>query len=323
MAASAQFKTRVGGNMIPETNEIRFEVTTRCNYNCIICPREKLTRNIETMSFELFKNLLDKILLEETRFDTVAFPGLGEPLLDKTLDAKIAYSKKAGFKILILSNGSLLTLERFKELEGLGVDSIRVSIYGDSANEYSQFHGVKNLDLFGKVKRHLTLIAAHKRNTKLLLTYNVLDDINGKNINLWIDYWKDKADLIEVWRPHNWVDGRNYRKAQKDKIKSCGRPYRGPLQIQVDGTVNMCCFDFNGKLTLGDLKTQTLKQIFSSPMFKEILKHHKSGNFKNSGLICANCDQRNKDKSDVMIYNSKFDIAERVNMVSTVYSKLV
>ena len=81
----------------------------------------------------------------------------------------------------------------------------------------------------------------------------------------------------------------------------------------------MCCFDFDGKLTLGDLKTQNLEEIFSSPIFNKIVQCHSSGNFENSGLICENCAQRNKDKSGVAIYNSKFDIKERVNMISTTY----
>ena len=66
----------------------------------------------------------------------------------------------------------------------------------------------------------------------------------------WIDEWKDKVELIEAWRPHNWVDGRSYRDTREVKqIKTCGRPEKGPLQIQVDGTINMCCFDFNKDLT--------------------------------------------------------------------------
>ena len=84
----------------------------------------------------------------------------------------------------------------------------------------------------------------------------------------------------------------------------------------------MCCFDFDGKLLLGDLKTQTLKEIFESSMFQKIKKHHTSGDYKGSGLICEYCDQRNSDKSDVMLYNSKYDIGERVKKVSTTYSDI-
>ena len=309
--------------MIPDSNELRFEVTTRCNYNCIICPREKLTRKKETMSFALFKMLFDKINRETSRYNTLTFPGMGEPLLDKSLDKKIEYAKKRDFKVLILTNASLLGISRFKELESLGVDSIRVSFYGNTPQSYRNIHRVKDIGLFRKIRDTLAEICKIRNTTQILFTYNVVQDNNDSHVDSWIKYWQDKADLLEVWRPHNWVDGKSYRKIQRKKLKTCGRPFKTPLQVQVDGTINMCCFDFDGKLLLGDLKTQTLREIFQSPMFKKILKCHTTGDFKNSRLICENCDQRNSDKSDVMVYNSKFDIKERVKSVSTTYTKII
>ncbi|MBN3040080.1 MAG: SPASM domain-containing protein [Candidatus Omnitrophica bacterium] len=310
--------------MIPENNDMRFEVTTRCNYNCIICPREKITRKIETMDLELFKYLFDKIISETSQYTTLTFPGMGEPLLDESLEKKIEYAKNKSksIEILLLSNGSLLTPERFLELERIGLSSVRVSFYADKAQKYMDVHGVKNKDMFNRVRDNLLAISRIKQKTKLLLTFNIVDGGNDESTKNWIDFWQPRVDLLEVWRPHNWVDARTYRAVQKDKIKTCGRPLKGPLQVQVDGTVNMCCFDFDGKLTLGDLKTQSLAEIFSSAMYRKIVSHHEKGDFKDSGLICENCDLRNKDKSDVMVYNSKFDIKERVNMISTTYSKL-
>lgn len=309
--------------MIPENNEIRFETTTKCNYNCIICARDKFIRKIETMSFDLFRKLLDKIIAETSQYDTVTFSGFGEPLLDDTLNDKIKYAKNKGFNVLILSNGSLLTVERFKEFEDLGVNSIRVSFYGMSPQTYSKIHGISNINQYEQVKENLASIAKIKKTTKLLLTYNIVEKINNEEMNSWIEFWKDRADLIEVWRPHNWVDGKNYRPLQSEKLLTCGRPWNTPLQIQVDGTVNMCCFDFNGKLLLGDLINQSLDEIFSTNSFNEILHCHETGDFTNSNLICENCDQRNKTKSDVMLFNSKFNIDDRINKVSTTYTNLL
>ena len=150
----------------------------------------------------------------------------------------------------------------------------------------------------------------------------MVDGCNDSALESWIEYWKDKVDLLEVWRPHNWADSKDYRAVQKDKLKTCGRPLNTPLQIQVDGTVNMCCFDFDGKLLLGDLRTQTLEEIFESSMFNKILRYHTSGDYRGSGIICENCDQRNVEKTDAMIYNSKYDIEERVKKVSTTYADL-
>lgn len=308
--------------MIPKNIDIRFEVTTKCRYNCVICPRDKLTRRKKTMDFALFKALLDKILSETQQYTTLTFAGMGEPLLDETLEEKISYAKKKNLKVLILTNGFLLNEDRFKRLEGLGVESIRVSFYGNDAKSYAKIHRAREKQAFEITRDNLNRIVRIRRRTNILLTLNVLKCYNGGFTKEWINYWNNKANLIEVWRPHNWVDGRLYRKIQNEKLKTCGRPFKGPLQVQVDGTVNMCCFDFNGKLTIGDLKTKSLKEIFSSPLYKKIVRCHKKGDFLNSGLICKNCDQRNKDKSDVMIYNSKFEIKERVKQLSTTYTNI-
>ena len=309
--------------MIPRNEEVRFEVTTKCNYSCIICPRDKLTRPKVTMSLALFKKLLDKITAETPQYRVLTLPGMGEPLLDPTLEEKIEYARSKNLNVLLLSNGSLLTVRKFKALESCGVESIRVSFYGTDPNTYAKIHGRKFWAFFLKIRESLTKISKIKKSTQLLLTLNVLAGINDYSVKPWVEYWKDKADLLEVWRPHNWADGRSYRHIQEKQLKTCGRPWNTPLQVQVDGTVNMCCFDFDGKLTLGDLKKQSLKEIFSSPMYKKIIACHASGNFKNSGLICDSCDQRNIDKSDVMLYNSKFDIKDRVKVLSTTYRKVI
>jgi len=304
---------------------MRFEVTTKCNYNCVICPHKSLTRKTETMSLALFKKLFDRIVAETDQYQTLTFPGMGEPLLDPTLDQKIAYAKKCKphLDVLLLTNGSLLTLKRFQQLENLGLTSVRVSFYGNTPESYRRVHGVKNGDIFLRIRDHLLQISEHKKTAQLLLTFNVVEGKNDSVVEEWIEFWKDRVDLLEVWRPHNWVDAKKYRKVQAKKLKTCGRPFHGPLQVQVDGTVNMCCFDYDGKLTLGDLKTQSLKEIFSSPIYREIVDCHNSGEFKGTHLICENCDQRNVNKSDVMIYNSKFNIAERIKMISTTYRKVV
>jgi len=308
--------------MIPQSNEIRFETTTKCNYCCLPCPREKLTRKIETTPLPKFKKILDKVLDETQQYDTITLSGFGEPLLDSTIEKKISYASSRGLDVLMLSNAALLTVERFKKLERLGVKSIRISFYGMTPKVYSLVHGIKNEKIFSKVKENLVKIAQIRKTAKIVLTYNVIPGVNDSETNEWINFWKDKVDLVEVWRPHNWVYGRSYRVIQNEKVNTCGRPWKTPLQIQVDGTVVMCCFDFNGNLLLGDLNTQTLEEIFSSDLFKKILYCHTTGKFEGSNLICENCDQRNKIKSDIMIYNSKFDINERIGKVSTTYKDL-
>lgn len=308
--------------MIPTNNEIRFEVSTKCNYNCVICPRATFKRQLEIMPTGKFKSLLDKILSETSQYDTLTFSGFGEPLLDSTLEEKIKYARSKNLDVLILTNASLLSIERFKKLDALGVKSIRVSFYGASTQTYANVHRPPNKDMFTAVRDNLVEISRIKKNTGLLFTYNIINNVNDKEVDDWINFWEPKVDLVEVWRPHNWVDGKNYRQVQNEKLKTCGRPWKGPLQVQIDGTVNMCCFDYNGQLLLGDLNKQSLEEIFSSVPFNKILRCHETGIFDGSNIICENCDQRNKIRLDVMVYNSKFDIKKRVGKVSTTYTDL-
>lgn len=309
--------------MIPTSDEVRIEIATKCNYNCIICARDKLTRAKEIMPTERFRHYLEKIMSVKGKYSTLTFSGFGEPLLDRNFLEKAEIAEKQGLNLLLLTNASLLTVPIFKRINELGFLSIRISFYGINQQSYGRMHNLNGGVDFERLKATLTEICRMGRKTRIIFTYNVVEGVNDADLRGWIDYWEPIADLLEVWKPHNWVTGREYRGVKKEKLKTCGRPFGGPLQVQADGTVNMCCFDFDGKLLIGDLNKQTLAEIFASGAYNRIKERHMSGDFSGSGLICENCDQRNVDKSDVMVYNSKFDINERVRMVSTNYQKLL
>lgn len=309
--------------MIPKNNDVRFEICTLCNYRCTICPQEKLRRIRTIMPTELFSTLLDRIKEATDQYNALTFAGMGEPLLDPEFLEKARVARSKGFRVLLLTNGSRLTLDLFRELDKIGIESVRISFYGMGPESYSRAHGVNHNALeFERLRDTLTEICALPRKTQMLFTFNVIEAGKEKDLKRWIRYWEPKADLIEVWQPHNWVYGRALRPVSAKKRETCGRPFRGPLQVQVDGTVNMCCFDFNGDLTLGDLKVQSLHEIFEGDLFLKIYDCHLKGDFEKSDLICEDCDQRNADKSDVLIYNSKFDIRERVEMTSSTYALL-
>jgi len=81
----------------------------------------------------------------------------------------------------------------------------------------------------------------------------------------------------------------------------------------------MCCFDFNGELFLGDLKTQSLNEIYSSKEFLRIKKAHEG--FNKEGLLCDSCDQLIETK-DIMLYNSRFAINKRIHQLSTTFREI-
>lgn len=302
------------------TKEVRIETCTYCNYSCIFCPQNTklFTRRKTIMSFEMYKFILDKINKEAPQINETTISGFGESFLDKTLLQKIKYSREKGYKVHVVTNGSFLSDGIIDELIELSVSDIRISLHSMKYKNYEKITNA-NKGLHSKVMRAIEYITSKERKTKIILTFEKIN-INEDEIPSIINYYNDRVDLLEIWTPHNWVNVFSYRNGPIVR-STCYRPWNSPIQIQVDGTINMCCFDFNGQLLLGDFKIQTLEEIFNSEFYLDLKKCHENGTLENSNFVCKDCDQR-KDQSMAIIYNSKFSPEDRLNRTSTNYTKV-
>jgi len=298
------------------SNEVRIENCTICNYSCKFCPHPtaSFTRKKEIMSNDLFKFLLTKVKYEAPQITDCTISGFGEPFLDKGIMDKIAFASSLGYNIHIVTNGVYIFKNTLKEMaDNDRIKDIRYSLHTTNSEHYEEITS-------GKIIEWASVMTNIKHSIKLgintIITADIIEE-NKDDVDALIKYWEGKPVTIEVWKPHNWVDWGNYRKVESTKL-TCGRPFNGPLQVQVDGTVNMCCFDYNGKLEIGDLKTQSLNEIFNSDEYKFISDLHSGKEFDWTNLMCKSCDQR-KDNSGIVIYNNKFTEEERLGRTSTNY----
>lgn len=308
--------------MFTKTTEVRIETSTTCNYNCIICPHISLTRKKETMNNNLFDLIISKILKEIPYIKHLTISGFGEFSTDKEWKYKLKKAKENFNIIHVITNLSLLNKEDIDFILKYITD-IRISIYAISDNTYNKVHNPPMYITFKKIKDNILYITKKKNNKqKIILNYVEIPE-NMHETKKWIKFWKNKVDLIEVWKPHNWIDGKSYRDICNHRLQTCGRPFNGPIQIQVDGTVNVCCFDYNGQLIIGDLKNQTFSDIFNGKIMKKIQNFHVTNN-ADKIYQCKVCDQRNcaDCKSKELLYNSKFDLKNRIQLTSTIYDNL-
>ena len=298
-----------------QTNEARIENCTLCNYKCVFCPHSTtFTRKKEIMSFELFSTIINKL---PSQITDITISGFGEPFLDKGLLNKIRLARKKNYDVHVVTNGSLLTESIIDELLQLEVSDIRISFHSVNRSTYKNITGTNNKN-YETVLHSIGYIWKNKgAKTQLIITADVVGSVD-EEVSMLREVFDGKVDLLEVWKPHNWVDWGSYRDGERVK-QTCGRPFNGPLQIQVDGTINMCCFDYNGELEIGDLKTQTLDEIYSSKMYNKIVSFHK-GN-KMDYLICNECDQL-RDVGSIVYYNNKYKEEDRVGKLSTSYKKI-
>jgi MoaA/NifB/PqqE/SkfB family radical SAM enzyme len=311
--------------MIPSTNEVRIETSTSCNAGCVFCPHptEDFTRKREVMSLSDYVFYLDKCLSElGSQIQETTFSGFGEIFMDKGVEEKIAYASSCGLLVHVLSNGSMLTPSRADKLFEAGVKDVRISLHTSNPDSYGKIMNYKSSKFtFENTIRNLDYAINNKpSDVDIIITADIVEE-NRDDVDRLINDYGDKCSL-EIWKPHNWVYGKEYRdKSSENVLDSCGRPFNGPIQIQIDGDVIMCCFDFDNKLVLGNFRHQTLEEIFSGPTFLKLYDHHEKGTCQESEFICANCDQL-KDKGEVVLYNNRVsDKNKRTTLTSTALEK--
>lgn len=292
------------------TNHIQIETTNICSAHCVICPREQFTQKLGIMDSKLFKKIIDDASTYNIK--SIAPFGFGDPFADPRFFERCKYIRKKlpKAKIYVSTIGFLMTRDKYNDIIKY-IDTLKLSIFGLKKDTYEKCHrgSLKHEISYSNILGFLKKIK-NLKNKPYAMGLFVVTDINKHEINDWIKFWEPKLNEVFVWLPHNYSGYRNYRKVDQTKLISCGRPFKGGLYIHTDGKVSACCFDFNKELLIGDMKTQTIKQILNSKALKKIQQAHKIKNFK--GLLCEKCDQINYDPN-VLLYatNKKRRVGRR------------
>lgn len=230
--------------------QIEIETNTNCNRKCRICPRHKHEREVGLMPEALYSRILDQLVEIDFR-GRVSPVFYNEPLMDPRLARLMneAKTKLPKSTIVVFTNGSLLTKENIEELVESGVDTLLVSQYTQNlrADEKSYVAATDGLD--PKYKRHIR--------------YRVLGDE---------DWLSTSGGLVPVEKP---------------VTKS--RCMQASLSCVVDfrGNVVLCCNDYYGEHTFGNVNDEHLLDIWNKPAFKKLRRELRHGDFQLE--ICKAC----------------------------------
>ncbi len=116
--------------------KLYIEPTDACNIDCVTCFRNAWDTPIGRMSDATFAAILDGLKSLET-LPTVYFGGIGEPLFHRRTTEWIAQVKALGARVEMITNGTLLTEKRCRQLIDAHLDVIWVSIDGSTPESYA------------------------------------------------------------------------------------------------------------------------------------------------------------------------------------------
>ncbi|MFA5022569.1 MAG: radical SAM/SPASM domain-containing protein [Patescibacteria group bacterium] len=263
-----------------QPNVLIIEPTNYCNLSCRMCPRRLMTRPEGFMTLDLFKKIIDQAPLAEW----VWLHFFGEPLFNQEIFAMIDYAKSKKIKLGLSTNATILDQEKFDKILQAEVEIFII-------NTYQSYQQTKDVAL-KETEALIQLLKVRRKNqTKIII--QGLDD-GGQ---YFLDIKKQFKGFYQVFpflkNFHSWanqVDEINdLKKIDKTKINQaavCFEPWR-QLVITWNGTVLLCCNDYNAKMVLGNINFQTLAEIWNGQSIQAIRNSFIKGNYQND--LCRFC----------------------------------
>ena len=144
-------------------SKVYVEPTTLCNLKCRTCVRNSWSEPTGSMSMSTFKKLLDD-LEGVPSLGTMAFWGIGEPLVHPDIAEMVGLAHQQGIRTELITNGHLLNKDISKRLIEAGLDTLVVSVDGVSSEAYKDIRCggdlqliQENIDNLHKIRRELLM----------------------------------------------------------------------------------------------------------------------------------------------------------------------
>lgn len=269
---------------------LQIETTNVCNADCVFCPYSVMHRPKGTMDLDLFKRIIDEAATVPV-ITGLTLTGLGETLLDRFLVDRIKYARKMllpGVGIDLYTNGSLLRPKLTDQLIEAGLTVLYVSLNATTAEKRFE---IMKLQDFEQVTAYTQYALSRQRDgfkvvVKGIASKDLMEVGEHEQFQQnWGGDW-DKGGAAYLHLEGNWAGSVGAPMRTKPRT-ACNRAL-GQIMVLWDGRVSLCCFDAEGAVILGDLKTQTLREVFGGDKAVGIRLAHVEGRRQELPL-CNTC----------------------------------
>ena len=270
-------------------NNVQIQTIDSCNAKCISCPHRLVYHSNDIIRQDVFNKFVEELKEVAANNINIFLHLENEPLLDPYLFNRVKYIKNIipNSNIGFVTNG-LLLYENLSNIKSSNINNIMVSLDGYNADTYNIVHNtnITKLDW-----------------NKMVEAYDNLYEysLNRKNFNVIKNRYYERnetpAEFLKryfISKNYNYTRGgilKHIDKVIHNKIKGCtkGIPYEW-FNLLADGSLILCCMDYTKSIVLGNIKHQTLEDIYNSKLYKTIMSKI-NGKIKSSeDFICKSCE---------------------------------
>lgn len=261
--------------------KVYLEITNVCNRSCAFCPKTR--REPRFLAEDGFVRLLEKL---RPWTDYLYFHLMGEPLLHPKLDRFLALAGARGFRVVLTTNGTLLTQAEPVLLAAPALHKVNLSLHSFEANAGGTLHDYVN---------QCAGFADRAAAQGILINFRLWNGDSAQRTG-WNAENARILDLLALRFPQPWTPSRTGARlaervyldraeifdwpdsaAETENARHACYGLRDQLGVLCDGTVVPCCLDHDGELALGNLLTGELEDILAAPRAEAILAGFRRG----------------------------------------------
>jgi len=261
---------------------IQIETNLACNATCPFCPYVHMERGPKAMEDWVWRKIVD-----ETRGLGIVYRPflINEPLSEKRLPQIIRYIKQdATAKVEINTNGGLLNEKRSREILEAGIDVVRLSVDGFSKQTFEPARpGVDYDAVVRNVHRFVELRDAGSH--RVHVEMRMIDMPENKHEQAaYVDYWKPIVDEVLIVPLYRWPWEGQEKPVRKPCLKILDEMF-----FYTDGTSPLCCWDSAGRGLVGDVKKESVLDIWNGPVMRAMRDLLDRGR-RDLIHLCSRCD---------------------------------
>jgi radical SAM protein with 4Fe4S-binding SPASM domain len=281
--------------------ELHLELTNLCNANCVFCPYQFQSRDVEFMPEEVFMKAVDDFVAGGGGSVGLT-PIVGDALIHPDFVARVRHLRAQPKidRIWVTTNAILLDKHGIEEVLSSGLTSITISTSGFDEPSYRRIY---RSSAYGRHLRNVTELVERNsaRREPLTLTIGLRTDRKREEVMNDPDFQPilaHRPDLDFTWS-FTSAGGRITREALPPGMRlrvvsgrreACVQLYNGPIVLP-DGTVMACscvaAMDAVADLGVGNVRERSLLEIWTSPEVERLRASFQDGSLNPT---CAQCD---------------------------------
>jgi len=261
---------------------IQIETSVVCNSNCIFCPHKEMERGPDYMDERVWKKIIDESFGKGIIYRPFM---INEPFVDLRMPEIIRYIRRdPTAKIEFNSNGNFHPKFDVAAALDAGIDWIRFSIDGYTEDTFRKSgRGGNFKKIVGNVLGFIN--ENNRQGSKCHVEVRMIDlDFTKNEQQEFIGFWKQHAHEVTITQLYSWP----WSGQTKPFLAPCPK-IKSEMFFMSDGQSVLCCWDAFARGVIGDIKTQTVEEIWlgkTNQQYRSLLNNGE----RNKIHLCSRCD---------------------------------